>query len=537
MKWAGRTPRISGNVESPIPRVFEEMVVQFSCFGRYQDRATRIPRRSELLLSAIQQCFAFDFVMNVTLHDTIAATASAPGPARRGIIRISGQNSVALIASLLADDDSMRITVQEATTAIRLEAKLRLPVLHSCLPAALMLWPTSRSFTGQPMAEIHMLGAAPLMDAVLERLFQLGARAANRGEFTLRAFLTGRIDLVQAEAVLGVIDAADHDELETALTQLGGAVTTSLRTVRDSILSLLGDLEAGLDFVEEDIEFISKAELSNRLEACLQLLAELDDQSERRLPSGRRRRVVLAGLPNAGKSTLFNALAGEGKAIVSDLAGTTRDYLSALIQIRNLEVEVIDTAGWEAADDHIMQQAQRLRSSTIQDSDLVLWCQAADLCGEELADSQELRRQLGESRTSILNVLTRCDLVDCMAEDGVGQDMIRIALGPPKESGEAQTVARDDSISMMLDSVYSALAEETSSKSELLGSTAVRCRDSLRRTIMSLQSAQSAAKIDAGDEIISMELRDALQQLSTILGEVYTDDILDHIFSNFCIGK
>lgn len=486
--------------------------------------------------------------MNITLHDTIAAIASAPEPAQRGIIRVTGQDTRLSIQSLLAKSDEARDRVAQARGAVRLDVRLQLPVLHSSLSAALMWWPTEKSFTGQPMAEIHMLGSPPLLDAVLERLFELDVRAANRGEFTLRAFLTGRIDLVQAEAVLGVIDAADHEELETALTQLGGAVTSSLRAVRDSILCLLGDLEAGLDFVEEDIEFVSKTDLSNRLQHCLILLAELDDQSKHRLPSGRKPRVTLAGLPNAGKSTLFNALAGESKAIVSDIAGTTRDYLLATIDIGNLEVDLVDTAGWESADDIIMQQAQELRGSTMQESDLVVWCQAADLNEVDQFSNHSLCQQLADDSVPILHVVTRNDLAggaagsgdvavrDCAEESVLGK-VIKISFPDGGEFSPNDSDVAKRSVRQTMNAISSALLQDRSSKGELLGSTAVRCRDSLRRTIISLQSARAAADSDAGDEIISMELRDALQQLSTILGEVYTDDILDHIFSNFCIGK
>lgn len=472
--------------------------------------------------------------MNVTLHDTIAAIASAEAPAERGIVRITGQQTGQAIQGLLAESDNNRSLIAAATNAVRLNAQLSLPVLHSRLPAAVMWWPTSKSFTGQPMAEIHMLGSAPLMDAVLERLFELDVRAANRGEFTLRAFLTGRIDLVQAEAVLGVIDATDHEELETALTQLGGAVTQSLRTVRDSILSLLGDLEAGLDFVEEDIEFVSKTVLADRLQHCLTLLIQLDDQSEHRLPSGRKPKVVLAGLPNAGKSTLFNALAGKSKAIVSDIAGTTRDYLSTTVTAGTQEVDVIDTAGWESAGDDIMQQAQNLRVATMQECDLVVWCRAADLSSADQAANDKLRQQLCSSTVPVLDAITRCDLSILSGEQATG---LQVSFPDGRQAPSTEPDMAQLSVHRALHAISAALQADDSSKSELLGSTAVRCRDSLRRTITSLQSAQQSAAIDAGDEIISLELRDALHQLSTILGEVYTDDILDHIFSNFCIGK
>lgn len=470
--------------------------------------------------------------MNVNLQDTIAAIASAPGPAIRGIIRVTGPEAVSIVlqlasSNLSADDD-------EGNQNRRLTTQLSVDSLQSNIPVQLMLWPTNRSFTGQPMAEIHMPGSPPLMDAVLEQLFGLGIRAADRGEFTLRAFLTGRIDLVQAEAVLGVIDASDHAELETALTQLGGGVTQSLRSVRDSILSLLGDLEAGLDFVEEDIEFVSTEALCSRLNAALELLESLDDQSATRLPSGRRPQVVLAGVPNAGKSTLFNALVGETRAIVSDVAGTTRDVLKAVVAFEGTDFELIDTAGWEAAADDIMIQAEHLRGSTLQHCDVILWCEAADTQEADRSVNDQLKRKMGELSAQLQTVVTRCDLVDPAP---LNSDSVTVSF-PPGHGGMAPIADEaGESAGRILQVIRSILKQDQSSKGELLGATAVRCRDSLKRTIQSLKAAIAASEIGAGDEIVSMELRDALQQLSTILGEVYTDDILDHIFSNFCIGK
>ncbi len=336
----------------------------------------------------------------------------------------------------------------------------------------------------------------------------------------MRALLAGRIDLVQAEAVLGVIDAADHTELQAALSQLGGGITQTLAYVRSEILSLLGDLEAGLDFVEEDIEFISNQQICDRLSECHSRLTELFDNSEQRLPSGYRRRVVLVGLPNAGKSTLFNRLLGSQKAIVSPVAGTTRDYLCGVIVVGGVEVELVDTAGWEAAADLIMERAQDLRSAQVHASDLVVWCRAADISGSAMKEDQQLRNELTQHPLQVLDVTTRCDLAD----------------GSPK--GDCcVSAATGDGIPDLLAVIERTLRQDTSSKSELVSSTAARCRDSLRRSVASIEAATRAAEDELGDEIIAFELRDALHQIATILGEVYTDDILDHIFSNFCIGK
>ncbi len=457
--------------------------------------------------------------MPLELNDTIAAVASPSGPAPRGIVRISGDAVVSVVDAVFRAADSTA-DWQHARRPQRIEGHLHLPNIGTPLPAALMLWPTSRSYTGQPMAELHTVGSPPLLDAVLEELFTNGARSANRGEFTMRAFLAGRIDLVQAEAVLGVIDAADHEELQTALTQLGGGITTKLASVRHEILSLLGDLEAGLDFVEEDIEFISAAQICQRLQVCLATLLELADDSATRLPSGHRRRIVLGGLPNTGKSTLFNRLIGSSKAIVSPIAGTTRDYLTSVRLLGGLQVEIIDTAGWETASDLIMQQAQHLRSEQMQTCDLLLWCTAADLTANLRDENDQLRNQLSGTDVAVLDVTTRCDL---SAEPVIGPTAISATTGA--------------GVDQLLQVMQERLQSDQGTRSELLSTTAARCRDSLQRSLTSIGSAIHAAERKLGDEITAFELRATLHEIGTILGEVYTDDILDHIFSNFCIGK
>jgi tRNA modification GTPase len=452
--------------------------------------------------------------------ETIAALASPPGPAERGIIRVSGRNTVALLQQLLHKDSSAPAlgTLKRAT---RLQCSLHVPQIGLPVPTDLLVWPTSRSYTGQPAAEIHMVGSPPLLDAVLERLHQLGTRPAQRGEFTMRAFLAGRIDLVQAEGVLGVIDAADHVELTTALQQLGGGITEQFAEIRQTIIALLGDLEAGLDFVEEDIEFVTHSEITQRLTDILQTLNRLAEGSQSRLPSGYQRRIVLAGLPNAGKSTLFNCLTGQQRAIVSPIAGTTRDYLSANIPIHNVEAELIDTAGEEAATTVIMNRAQQLRSEQLSFSDLIVWCTAADLTTEQLAENQQLRQQASAISRQVIDVITRIDVHP---------------VSPPQDA-IAVSVPQGTGIDQLKQTLAASLKNDQSTRSELLFSTASRCRDSLRRAIESIQAALAAVNDNMGDEVIAIELRTTLHELGMILGEVYTDDILDHIFSNFCIGK
>lgn len=513
--------------------------------------------------------------------ETIAALASAPGPALRGIVRISGDGTLDLLKRILGhcpEFPERRAT--RIQSAIPVEPGLDVPVdVH--------LWPTQRSFTGRPLAELHLIGSPPLLNEVLERACLHGARPAERGEFTLRAFLAGRIDLVQAEAVLGVIEAGSSTELETALGQLAGGISRRIGEIREQLLLHLADLEAGLDFVEEDIEFVHREVLLERLDAGRAFLSDLVQQSENRMQSTGRGRVVLAGLPNAGKSTLFNRLIKEEAALVSPIAGTTRDYLSATMQHAGMSWELIDTAGWESPRDGIDSAAGLLRDEQVHQADLIVWCTPADLPAERAEENQRLLAACRTGATAVsavpskagecmeavepgmhgsqsrgtrrvLEIRTKADDIDheipgATAVSAVPPEAIeRVegtnhgmhgsqSRGTREETdmpGETLSVsaATSEGIDRLLESIVSRLSEE-SSASEIVGSTAARCGESLRHALAAADRARELVELGAGDELVSVELRDVLHHLGRIVGDVYTDDILDRIFSRFCIGK
>ncbi len=478
----------------------------------------------------------YSSAMPLDLDDTIVALASPPGSALRGIVRVSGTATADVVAALFRPDEKST-SWRSSKLPRRFTGHLELPSIIVPVPGALMFWPTKRSYTGQPMAEFHLIGSPPLLEATIEHLCEKGARLARRGEFTMRAFLSGRIDLLQAEAVLGVIEATDHEELQKALSQLGGRMTSRLGQVRADLIALLGDLEAGLDFVEEDIEFITKPEIARRLDEALLVVKQLAEDSASRLPAGYRRRVVLAGLPNAGKSTLFNRLIGQQKAIISPIAGTTRDYLTATLPLDSIEVELIDTAGWEDAADLIMASAQELRGEQVSASDLVVWCTAADLSDQDKAEDEQLRRLAAKQSSAMIHVLTRIDLMMGRPSDESDATVQLDESNATMHSALCVSAETGHNIEALRETILACLNSANASRSELLGTTAVRCRDSLQRATQSLDHALTATRANHGDELISMEIRSALHELGTILGDVYTDDILDHIFSNFCIGK
>jgi tRNA modification GTPase len=367
------------------------------------------------------------------------------------------------------------------------------------------------------LAELHTIGSPPVLEAVLSTLCESGARLAEPGEFTLRAFLSGRIDLVQAEAVLGTIDAEGQHDLQTALTQLAGGISGRIAELRHDLLNLLADLEAGLDFVEDDIEFVSRTELLSQLTDAREFIASLADQSSARMRSTGRRRVVLGGLPNAGKSTLFNRLAGNEAALVSPTAGTTRDYLTVELNIDGVAVELIDTAGHETATGIPEESAQFLRSEQFRQSHLVIWCTPADLDQESQLIDEQRQGELRTLDVPALTINTKADLLK------------------GNETHLAVSTQDDQGIDALRAQVANRLATSDGPSSELLGTTAARCRDSLSASAVALQRAVDAVSI--GEELVALELREALDHVGRVVGAVYTDDILDCVFSKFCIGK
>lgn len=452
--------------------------------------------------------------MSLNVDDTITALASPPGSAQRAVVRLSGSGVVDVLAPVFQPADTAAWSAVKRPT--RFVGRFAIDDLPDGLPCDVLLWPRS-SYTGQPAAEVHMVGSPPLVDAVLASLIANGARPANRGEFTLRAFLAGRLDLTQAEAVLGVIDAEDSDELTTALSQLDGGLSGPLHDLHERLLIDLADLEAGLDFADEDLDFVSRNEFAKRITAVISAIDDLTAQQQERGRSAAVDTIVLTGPPNAGKSTLLNTLAGNETAIVSDIAGTTRDSIDATVELAGRLVRIVDTAGTDDGTDPLIAAAEQQRQRSSREASLVLYCSPA---GEPI-DDRELTRLRADRPT--LHVATKHDL----ASDATDHDASDATVSSQTGAG----------MNNLITLIGTHLEADASERSHLLAATAARCRGSLLAARERLNAAHDLLQHEAGDELVADELRNGLDDLAAVLGKVYTDDILDRVFTRFCIGK
>jgi tRNA modification GTPase len=439
-------------------------------------------------------------------QDTIVALSSATGGGARAIIRLSGPRALRIASTCFTTSRAV-----DRGTRRRYAGAMHLPDFAAPLPVDLYVWPAPRTYTGQELVELHTISCPPLVSQVVAHCLAAGARAALPGEFTLRGFLAGKLDLTRAEAVLAVIAAGSAGELKQALGQLAGGVALPLQELREDLLSLLADVEAALDFADEDIHFVSQVELLTRLAKGLALVTLLGKQLRQRALGDRPFRVVLAGQPNAGKTSLFNALAG-ASALVSPTPGTTRDYLVKRLEVEGAVIELVDTAGWGEAAGDIEGQAQRLGREQAESADLILLCHEA---GRPLAeaDAECLPRQDGPP---IVRMATKCDLAPPTAGLLATSAVTRAGLGELRKLLAERARAH----------VRPALAPSLS-----------RCQHHIETCLGHLRRAHGGVLNEEPPELLALELRGALDQLGEMVGAVYCEDLLDRIFSRFCIGK
>jgi tRNA modification GTPase len=458
--------------------------------------------------------------------DTIAAIATARGEAALAVLRTSGSNAVGVVDRCFRGTDLQAVDSHTAHVGF-----LTGPDGDDIDQVVVTVFRAPRSATGEDVVEVSCHGGTYAPKLVLESLLAHGARMAEPGEFTQRAFLNGKLDLAQAEAVADLIHATSSKAHRVSLQHLQGRYSERLERLREELLDLCSLVELEIDFAEEDVEFADRERLDGLLERTSALLTELLDSyaTGEALRDGVR--VVIGGRPNAGKSTLLNALVGRDRAIVSATPGTTRDEIEADAEIDGVRFRFVDTAGLRDAAEQIEAEGVRRAEASIRQADILLYVYdlQAGLDSEEVAFLRDL--EAGDEPVRPILVGNKADLVD---DDHPVADVAGLpALRCSAEEARTEASRLDPLVKRLTDLVAADLSGAESSPVVMNE----RHRQHLRAAREAVQSARQALADGLSGDMLSLDLREALQEIGAITGEVTNEDVLDQIFSSFCIGK
>jgi tRNA modification GTPase len=457
------------------------------------------------------------------------AVSTAAGAAARAIVRLSGPASIELAGGVFVPNGGSDVLslagFRWAAGRVRIGETIE-------LPGRAYVFRGPRSYTRQDIVELHLPGAIPAATRLVDVLIAAGAAAAEAGEFTARAFFSGRIDLSAAEAVADVIQADDDAQLRSAMTMLGGRTHRLCRAAAEELTVALASVEASIDLAEEDIEVDSPSALAERLAALSQQLGGAAEQAGEIPDIARHLRVALAGRPNVGKSSLLNALSGSDRAIVSAMAGTTRDVLSATVDIEGTAVLCQDAAGFIAASGALAAAADSAARGAVAQADMV--CLVVD-ASDESADDAALLAEL--RRANAAEPMVLANKIDLVADPPGATRHIadRVGITP---------IATSATTGDGLDDLRRAIADRLH-LSASRGGGALGLHRRQKRCLKSAATAIDRAAERLADcegladqaEWVAVDLREGLSEIGQISGEVVTEDVLGQIFSRFCVGK
>jgi tRNA modification GTPase len=491
-------------------------------------------------------------MMSEAGEDTICGIATPPGEGGVGIVRISGPHAVVVAERVVRLRSGRRL--RESPSHCLHMADMVFPCRVSSadsiaepagkrwdtIDQGLVVWMKApRSYTGEDVVELHCHGSQVVLRLLCEACIRAGARLAEPGEFTKRAFLNGRLDLSQAEAVLETITAMTEASLRMAQRNLRGELGRLVNELRERLLMFLCEIEAGIDFIEEDVAFISPERLAAGLEETLDHVERLLTCAEmgRRLREGAR--VVIVGPPNVGKSSLLNVLLGENRAIVTDIPGTTRDVIEESVVWDGLRMALIDTAGVRDTDDVVEQEGIKRTRTAIEESDVVLLVvdarEATDV--KDKVKVEEWIQASGgallpEGRQKII-VLNKSDLVE---GDVATQATSLVAdhCGLPVVMTSVRTGLGIDHLKQV---IRHSLTRGLLEPREATVFVNTRHRQALERAKAALTNTLDSIRNKRGAEVLAVDLRGAADALGEITGAITSDDILQGIFSKFCVGK
>lgn len=440
--------------------------------------------------------------MNRSELDTIVALATPPGYGGVGVIRVSGPQVKEISTKILNQVPKPRYALVSNFYADNGEIIDQGVALY---------FPRPNSFTGEEVLELQGHGGPVVMDRLVQQILQQGARMANPGEFSERAFLNGKLDLAQAEAIADLINASSTQAARAALLSLQGEFSRKIKKITEKLLALRVKIEAAIDFTEEDIEFVTPQERETELTTLLQQLRNIQDSAEQGVLLREGVRVAIVGAPNVGKSSLLNYFTGRDAAIVTNIPGTTRDVLREFINLDGLPLHFIDTAGLRESVEPIEREGIKRTWAEIKNADFVL----------VMTDSEEVELEpYQEFRSKLIIVRNKIDLT--AVSNG------REESGPPPKIF----------ISVKTGAGIALLRQQLQQRAAFKGKEGVF--SARRRHLEAIQRAEGllmAARQHAAEELVAEELRLAQNALGEISGEIYNEELLDRVFAEFCVGK
>jgi len=445
--------------------------------------------------------------------DTIAAIATAPGRGGVGIVRVSGPAVARIAEAVLGRMPEPR----------RAMFHIFRDVQGTPLDAGIAIYfPRPASFTGEDVLELHGHGGPVVLDLLLRRVYELGARPAEPGEFTQRAFLNDKIDLAQAEAVADLIDSGSAQAARAALRSLQGEFSLRVHELVEAVTELRMWVEAAIDFPEEEVDFLADAALGERMQALRWQFTELAESARQGQLLRDGLTIVIAGRPNAGKSSLLNLLAGYDAAIVTETAGTTRDVLRERIEIDGLPLHVLDTAGLRQTEDEVEREGVRRAEREIARADRVLFMVDAGDAAALAALEQDLAAlPSGVPRTVVVNKIDRTG--------------VAAGIDPGDPPRILVSVRQGEGIDQLRRHLKDCVGFHPTGEGALSART--RHLDALRRARSHVEEAARLLAERHAGELVAEELHEAQQALGEITGEVTTEDLLGRIYASFCIGK
>ena len=457
-------------------------------------------------------------------QDTIAALVTAVGESSVGIIRISGPEAVNIAGKLYKGKSNLHTAESHTIHYGYVYDEANDKKIDEAL-FLLMLGP--RSFTGEDIVEVQCHGGMVVLKQTLQLILSLGARMAEQGEYSKRAFLNGRLDLAQAESIMDIVQAKTERGVDLALSQLQGTVSGMVKTLRADLLEMIAFIQADIDYPDDDIERLTAEQFINRASLIRENITSVLQNAQKGKLIRDGLRVVIAGKPNVGKSSLLNALLGQERAIVTDIPGTTRDVIEEYINLNGIPLKIVDTAGIRETDNLVEQIGVDRARQFVQNADLVLYVldAAQGMTEEDISMLKELDGQ------TVLYLLNKSDL-------GIKESLFDTIIKKVGKESVLQISARERTgLEQLERKITDLFFSGTLEISNQIMVTNIRHIQVLEESLVHVKHFLDGLQSGLSVDVLVIDLQNAWEKLGKITGETIEDDLLDQIFSKFCLGK